>query len=750
MSIEREQDGPDSRLRPSPRWGALRRWRDEHLAALYPQALQWARSNRWELAVYSGLVLLAAVMRLWDLGSRAMHHDESLHAWFSWNLSIGNGYAHQPLMHGPLQMEGMAAVFLLFGDSDYTARLLYAVAGTALVGLPLLLRARLGRLGGLFVSAMLALSPTLLYFSRFARNDILMALWTLGLVICMWRYIDEGRNRYLYVAAGLLALAFATKETAFIVTFTLGLYLVLVVTARSWPVIRQGVTVGEVSPPAALMRLAAGAASAMSRGLKMGAVSRDARFLVLLVTLSLPLGAALFGLLQGTPLLSWSGLVLINDEGARGAIGAPARGGLVVAGLVVVALVWISVLMGGRWTRSVWWRYAVVFYAIFILLYTTFFTNIVGIGSGMWQSLGYWLVQQGEGRGGQPWYYYMILVSVYEFLPLVLAVAGGFYYLRRSDRFGHFLVFWAVTTFVLYTIASEKMPWLLVNITMPVILLAGRYVGELMEGIEWRRVLSGGGILLLGAVPLFAALFWRLAFFAVDEWRLVDAIVLVATVAIAIAIAVLYLGVDIARRIGRRNFVAMATVPIAVILLALSVRAAWYASYRHGDIPVEMLVYTQTSPDIARLVRLVEQVGEATGDATGVPITIDGTSGFHWPWWWYLRHYTAVGYPTYENAPPTEPPESSVLLVHSRNQPEAEPVLGDRFTGGTRIKHRWWFPENYRGLTVGKVLRGLVDRGTWRRAVDYFLYRELGSPLGSEDAFVYFSPDFPSRFKTSL
>ena len=95
----------------------------------------------------------------------------------------------------------------------------------------------------------------------------------------------------------------------------------------------------------------------------------------------------------------------------------------------------------------------------------------------------------------------------------------------------------------------------------------------------------------------------------------------------------------------------MATVPlIAVILLDRSASGPrWYASYTAtGTCPVEMLVYTQTSPDIARLVRLVEQVGEATGDATGVPITIDGTSGFHWPWWWYLRHYDQrVGYPTY-------------------------------------------------------------------------------------------------------
>ena len=125
-------------------------------------------------------------------------------------------------MHGPLQFEANAAIFFIFGDSDYTSRLLYAIAGTTLVALPMFFRSRLGRLGALFTSVMLAFSPALLYFSRFARNDILMAVWVLGLVICMWRYIDEGKHRYVYIAAALLALAFASKETSYLITALLG------------------------------------------------------------------------------------------------------------------------------------------------------------------------------------------------------------------------------------------------------------------------------------------------------------------------------------------------------------------------------------------------------------------------------------------------------------------------------------------------------------------------------------------------
>ena len=297
----------------------------------------------WETAAYIALGAVALAMRLWDLGFRAMHHDESLHSFYAWNLSSGYGYEHNPMMHGPFQIEAAAVVFRFFGDSEFTARIPYVVAGTALVLLPLLLRPRLGRTGALIVSAMLAFSPTMLYFSRFARNDIIMAVWTLGLVGCMWRYIEEGKQRYLYVAAALLALAFTTKETAYIVTAVLGLYLTLTLVSEAWPKFRGTVVVGQVSPPVAIYRLVSGLVSAVASIPGLARESRRADFLALLVTLTLPLWAAMASVLQDTPLLGWSNLVLASPVGGGGPIGAPLRGGVALAAYIVVVLL----LLGG-------------------------------------------------------------------------------------------------------------------------------------------------------------------------------------------------------------------------------------------------------------------------------------------------------------------------------------------------------------------------------------------------------------------
>ena len=61
---------------------------------------------------------------------------------------------------------------------------------------------RLGMWGALAASAMLAFSPTLFYFSRFIRNDVLTLVFELALVISMWRFLETRRNVWLFAAAG--------------------------------------------------------------------------------------------------------------------------------------------------------------------------------------------------------------------------------------------------------------------------------------------------------------------------------------------------------------------------------------------------------------------------------------------------------------------------------------------------------------------------------------------------------------------
>ncbi len=722
--------------------GQIGRGADGLRATAAVRALAGVAARYWEVASYAALLVTAAAMRFWDLGSRAIHHDESLHAYYAWRLSEGMGYTHDPMMHGPFQFESTAALFFVFGAGDVTARVLYAAAGSALVAMPWLFRARLGRAASLAAAVMLTFSPAMLYFSRFARNDILAAVWTLGLVVCLWRYLDEGRNRYLYAGAALLALFFATKETAFIFTAVLGLYLAAMIALRRLAVFRR--VARRAGRNAAYT--ARVAAAYVRRGIDLSRLSREGAFFLMLFTLSLPQGAALSGLLQDTVLLRWSGLTLARAASAGGPVGAPEGGGLVVAGAIVVALLAVSARLGWLWRWRVWLGCALVFYVIWFLLYSTFFTNLDGIGSGWWQSLGYWQAQQDVARGHQPYYYYLLLAPLYEFLPMLFSLAAGVYYIRRRDRLGRFLVYWAVATFVMYTLAAEKMPWLLVNLALPMVLLAAKFMADLWASIDWRRLLPGGGLLVLAGVPLLLWALWRLAFTGLDTASPSTAVETAALVVLAVAAAGACALASV--RWGWGNAASFAAVPVALVLLAVTVRVGTTAAYANSDRPVEMIVYTQSSPDIPRLVDEIDGIAASTGEGRAVPITIDGTSGFAWPWVWYLRDHTRVGYPSYTAQTPDGALDSAVVIVHGNNRDTFNLTVEEGYKEEVRIRHRWWFPEHtYRNLTFGKVARSFADRGAWRRAMDYFMHRRLGSTPGSEDAYVYIAQDLPQSFE---
>ncbi|MFQ5826594.1 MAG: flippase activity-associated protein Agl23, partial [Dehalococcoidia bacterium] len=405
---------------------------------------------RGEIALYILLLLAAAGMRFWELDLRAFHYDESLHAFYSWKLFMGEGYQQTPLMHGPFQFIGTAFVYRLFGDSDLTSRLLPALAGSLVVLLPYFLRHQLGRGGGLLAATFLAFSPSMLYFSRFMRNDIYMVFWSLLLAISMWRYMEEGRARYLYLAAAALGLSFSTKEVTYITLAIWGLFL-LGITAGEWLDLLRG-------------------------RLGLSALSRGATFLLVMATLSLPQASAAVGVFQ-----RWLGVTLTNRDPALGLEGAPLGWGLAVAGAVVGVLFAVSIFGGLLWNPRRWLVCAALFYGIYFSLFTTLFTNKSGLGTGIW-GVGYWLVQHGKHRMEQPWFYYPSLLSIYEFLPLILALAAVVYYARRLSPFSAFLVYWLVMSLLAYSVAGEKAPWLVLHIALPLILLGAKFGGDLLGG----------------------------------------------------------------------------------------------------------------------------------------------------------------------------------------------------------------------------------------------------------------------------
>ena len=142
----------------------------------------------------------------------------------------------------------------------------------------------------------------------------------------------------------------------------------------------------------------------------------------------------------------------------------------------------------GFWGIGTFWGGVILFFIVFIVLFSSLFTNFAGIREGLIGSISYWLEQHGVQRGNQPWYYYLLLLGAYETVALVFGLAGTAYYLRRPTWLTSFLIWWWAVALVIYSWAGEKMPWLIVHIALPLLLLAARYLGELCHQRHPQRV----------------------------------------------------------------------------------------------------------------------------------------------------------------------------------------------------------------------------------------------------------------------
>ena len=655
----------------------------------------------WEKVVYLAIFLLAVVSRFWDLGTRAMSHDESLHALYSYYLYNGTGYEHNPMMHGPFLFHANALIYFLFGDTDYTARIMPAISGVIMVMSPLLLRRWLGRLGAVIASVMLLISPSILYYSRYIRNDIYIAVWTVLLIAALFHFIRSRKPAWFYLGAAALMLSLATKENAYIFGFIGLLFIVEIIL---WERLRQRnhlwLYIGTLALGVALLitgfilgRLPVEGAEAAE------AAAGTMKLLVAVITV---IGGSL-------PIVGLSATALRSRYPRLSSIEEAVR-----------TLSWQN-----------WMIAVIIMVIIYVLLFTTFFTNLFGLGTGMFGSISYWLAQQEVERGGQPWYYYLLLLPMYEFLPLLFSLVATGYYLIRGvrprqqpvpvdgdeqiqdpvpveqsetraseARFVAFLIFWTLSTLFIYSWAGEKMPWLVVHPVLPMIILTGKFAGDLFERVDWRAVWRRGGALLALLLPitLFSLYmlikyqpFQGLSISSLQEtgnW--LTALVVMVLLAVLTALTI--------RRLGSRYSGLVAIGTLLVVLGFFTVRFAWMAAYINYDYATELLFYAHGAPDVVPTMDEIAEISERTVGDKMIQVAYD--SDVSWPLEWYMREYPNRQF--YGETPTREKLDVPIVIAGSKNDDKVQPFLGDRYY---RFKRRlvWWPNQQYMDLPFERV-----------------------------------------------
>ena len=167
-------------------------------------------AGRIILLIFLGALLIRCIAP--DL--KLFHHDEAIHAWFAYDLITSGTYLYDPVYHGPLLYYLTGAAFLIFGASDVVARLLPAVFGATIIPLFWVLYRNgwMKKDQAVFAALFFALSPSMVYFSRFLRHDIFQLFFTVTLLVLLLLYLDKGRWLYAIGAAASAASGLCLKE----------------------------------------------------------------------------------------------------------------------------------------------------------------------------------------------------------------------------------------------------------------------------------------------------------------------------------------------------------------------------------------------------------------------------------------------------------------------------------------------------------------------------------------------------------
>ena len=297
--------------------------------------------------------------------------------------------------------------------------------------------------------------------------------------------------------------------------------------------------------------------------------------------------------------------------------------------------------------------------------------------------------------------------------------------------FQTFVAIWFVGIFLALSWAGEKMPWLVIHIALPATFLAASLLGEAWE--RWRPVSSAEGRVvrapgwaapqwaLFGSLLALAAC-WVLVAAPMTYGELVPATTgggwermltqwarehwwLLALPPLTGLAAVLLMWL----RRGARLAAEPALAALVLVLALAQVHVGWRLVYQEGDVPKDMLVYTQTSPDMHRMVGELTTLSALTTGSRDLEIWYDDNNGVSWPMQWYLRDFPNRH--LYGGTLAGPPDGVPIVLVGADNRSSVEPHL-EGYTAQEYVL-RWWFPEDpvYRDFAIAPEIN--PGRSAW-------------------------------------
>ncbi len=176
--------------------------------------------NRWSALAVLLALAGALAFRLPHLDTRPLHNDEAVNAFKVTDLWLQGRYLYDPdEYHGPtlhyasLPFLALKGVHNVAEVDDATLRLAPLAFGVALILLIPLLIGGLSPPAIAWAALFVALSPAMVFYSRYFIHEILLVFFTALLLAAGWRYSQKRSLAWAVVGGGAVGLMFATKET---------------------------------------------------------------------------------------------------------------------------------------------------------------------------------------------------------------------------------------------------------------------------------------------------------------------------------------------------------------------------------------------------------------------------------------------------------------------------------------------------------------------------------------------------------
>lgn len=416
--------------------------------------------DRIWLAACGLITAAAAFLRFYDLALKPFHHDEGVNGYFLTNLFRDGLYKYDPAnYHGPTLYYISLAFAKVFGLNTVSVRASVAIFGVLTVVLIFFLRPYIGKIGSLFAALCVALSPGMVFISRYFIHEIFFVFLGLAMVLSVLLFMDRDR---------------AGKFAA--VWMALLLLVCFLPSAFGLPVLMN------ITDPNGLLAARAG----------FFLIEAVLVFFVMRMLLAWDNGRPIYLLLASASL----SLMFATKETAFITLGT-----MLIACLCV--WIWRSIRKPKTSdkdaiseSRIMWQQFrsafgsgnaamilaaaaAITFIYVGVLFFSSFFTYSDGIGKAF-EAYTFWTKTGSKDHTQSGYLAYLKWGMSMESPIFILSAIGTIIAIAKArHRFAMFAGLWAFGLFAAYSIIPYKTPWLALSFLLPMCIAAGYAINEL-------------------------------------------------------------------------------------------------------------------------------------------------------------------------------------------------------------------------------------------------------------------------------